>query len=86
MLLSRVSIRHQRKIIPCATIVRSAISEAHPMLVTTAAAVLKVIPLLFSVTFNKVTTAVVFKLAFTALLALFIAPTLCTVFCGVGRG
>lgn len=86
ILVSRVGIRRQDKVSLCASVIRTAISQAHPMLVTTAAAVFNVIPLLFSITFKKVTIAVVFKLAFTAKLALFIAPTLCSVFCGMGKG
>lgn len=84
MLLSRMGVRLHAKMGPCATVVRSAISHMHPMLVTTMAAVLNVIPLLFSMMFTNVTTTVIFKLAFTALLALFVAPTLCTMFCGMG--
>lgn len=85
MLMSRVSVRGRSKLSPHGTIVGTAVDHVIPMTVTSNAAVLNVLPLLFSTVFNKVTTAVVNKLLMTSTLALFILPMTCYTVREVGK-
>lgn len=77
MLIRRVSLRTGVKGGPLSTIIDTAADHVIPMTVTSKAAVLNVLPLLFSTVFNKVTTAVVKNLLMTSVLALFILPITC---------
>lgn len=84
ILVSRVALRVDRKIRPMATLVSDSRDHLHPIVVTSLAAVLKVVPLLPSTVFNSLTTSVVNKLLFNALVALLFVPVLCTLFFRVG--
>lgn len=83
ILVSRVALRVGTNVRPIATLVSDSRDHLHPMVVTSLAAVLKVVPLLSSTVFNSLTTTVVKKLLYDALVALLFVPVLCTLFFGV---
>lgn len=85
ILMSRVSVRTGSNGAPLSTMIDTAMDHVIPITVTSKAAVLNVLPLLFSTVFNNVTTAVVKKLLMTSTLALFMLPMTCYAVLGVGK-
>ncbi len=76
--MSRVGhLRARRGRRPCATMIRTAISHIHPILVTSLAAVINVVPLVSSPVCDSVTVAVVNNLAMKAVVALVLLPVFC---------